>query len=157
MQMGLQNRDKLSSLFLILFSVLVCTGSSGYAIGSLRKPGPGFFPFIGGLILGILSLSHFLLLTARRKKGTERGESVTPGGKWSNIILPLVVLFAYPLLLSVIGFVLTTFLFFVVLLRCVEPVRWPTALKVSVGVTILSYAFFQLWLKVQFPKGIFGI
>ena len=155
--MGLQNKDKLSSVLLFLFSALVCMGAFGYSIGSLHKPGPGFFPFIGGLILGILSLSHFLLLATKRKKETEKAESVTPGGKWRNLILPLVVLFAYPLFLPAIGFVLTTFLFFVALLRFVEPVRWPMALKVSVGVTLLSYALFHLWLKVQFPKGIFGI
>ena len=157
MQMGLRNRDNLSSLFLFLFSVVVCVGSYGYSIGSLHKPGPGFFPLLGGLILGILSASHFLMAATKRRQGEGGRESVGPGKGWKHVVLPLVVLFAYPACLPVTGFALTTFGFMVVLLRSVEPVRWSTVLKLATGVTLLSYGVFQVWLKIQFPTGIFGI
>ena len=156
-KIGLQNKDMLSSLLLFVFSVLVCVGSYRYSIGTLHKPGPGFFPFCGSLILGLLSFLNFLKVTIKRKKGIEEGESVTSGKSWKNIILTLVVLFAYPSFLPVIGFVLTTFLFIVVLLRFVEPKRWSIVLRVAIGVTTISYFIFQYWLKIQFPKGIFGI
>ena len=152
-----QNGDQLSSLLLILFSLFVCIGSYRYSIGTLHKPGPGFFPFWGGLILGLLSFSHFLIVTTKRRKEIRESEPVAPGKRWKNLILPLVVLFAYPSFLPVIGFLLTTFLFIVVLLRFVEPVRWSMILKVAIGVTIVSYFIFQYWLKMQFPPGVFGI
>jgi len=152
-----QSKDKLSSLLLLVFSLFICMGSCRYSIGTLHKPGPGFFPFLGGLILGLLSFSHFLIVTTKRRKEVGKGEPVTPGKRWKNLILPLVVLFAYPSLLPVIGFVLTTFLFIAVLLRFVEPIRWSMVLKVAIGVTIVSYFVFQYWLKMQFPTGVFGI
>jgi putative tricarboxylic transport membrane protein len=156
-KMELRNKDRLSSLLLLLFSLFVCTGSYRYSIGSLHKPGPGFFPFLGGFVLGLLSFSHFLMVTTKRKKEVGRGEPIIPGKRWKNLILPLVVLFAYPSFLPVMGFVLTTFFFIFVLLRFVEPVRWSMVLKVAMGVTIVSYFIFQYWLKMQFPTGVFGI
>ena len=157
MKINLETKDKLSSLLLLIFSVLVCMGSFGYSIGTLHKPGPGFFPFWGGIILGLLSFLNFLRVTIKRKKGTEKGESVTPGKRWKNIILTLVALFAYPSFLPVIGFVPTTFLFIVVLLRFVGFIRWSIVLRMTIGVTIMSYFIFQYWLKMQFPIGILGI
>ncbi len=157
MKVELRNKDKLSSLLLLLFSLFVCIGSYRYSIGSLHKPGPGFFPFLGGLVLGLLSLSHFLMVTTKRREETRKGEPITPGKRWRSLILPLVVLFAYPSFLPVMGFVLTTFFFILVLLRFVGPVRWSMALKVAIGVTIVSYFIFQYWLKMQFPTGVLGI
>jgi putative tricarboxylic transport membrane protein len=156
-KIGLQNKDKLSSLLLVVFSVLVCVGSHQYSIGTLHKPGPGFFPFWGSLVLGLLSFLNFLMVTVKGEKGTGEGESIAPGRRWKKIILTLVVLFAYPSLLPVIGFVPTTFLFIIILLRFVEPLRWSIALRVAIGVTITFYIIFQYWLKIQFPRSVFGI
>lgn len=157
MKIDLENKEKISSLLLLIFSVVVCTGSFGYSIGTLHKPGPGFFPLWGGIILGFLSLLNFLRVTIKRKRVIEEVESVKPGKRWKNIILTLVALFAYPSFLPVIGFVLTTFLFIAILLRFIEPIRWPIVLRVAMGVTIISYFIFQYWLNIQFPKGILGI
>lgn len=153
----LRNRDELSSLLLLLFSLFVCIGSYRYSIGSLHKPGPGFFPLWGGIILGFLSLLNFLRVSTKRKRVTEEVGSLKSKKRWKNITLTLITLFAYPSFLPVIGFVLTTFLFIVVLLRFLEPKRWSIVLRTAVGVTLISYFIFQYWLKIQFPKGIFGI
>ena len=74
-----------------------------------------------------------------------------------NIILTLVVLFAYPLLLGLIGFLPTTFLFLVALLRFVEPKGWGVVLGGAGVGAISSYLIFQYWLKIEFPIGIFGM
>jgi putative tricarboxylic transport membrane protein len=153
----LRNKDELSSLLLLLFSLFVCIGSYRYSIGSLHKPGPGFFPLWGGIILGFLSLLNLLRVSVKRKRVTEEVGSLKSKKRWKNITLTLITLFAYPSFLPLIGFVLTTFLFIVVLLRFLEPKGWSIVLRTAVGVTIISYFIFQYWLKIQFPKGIFGI
>jgi hypothetical protein len=39
----------------------------------------------------------------------------------------------------------------------VEPQRWVVAIGGSALASIASYIIFEVWLKTQLPKGIFGI
>lgn len=126
-------------------------------MGTLQQPGPGFFPFLAGTILGILSVLNLLKAIAKKEPGKEDLEKLGPGKKWKNISLTLAILFAYPLMLRLMGFAFSTFILFVVLLRFIEPLRWSIVLRVAGGVAILTFLIFQYFLKIQFPKGIFGI
>jgi hypothetical protein len=74
-----------------------------------------------------------------------------PGGpNWFGRSAP----FFYYLFLEVLGYILTTFILMVLLLKAVESTRWRTVLLEAFVATFASYALFQLWLKVQLPKGI---
>ena len=82
MKIDFENRDKLSSLLLLVFSGLVCVGSCRYSIGTLHKPGPGFFPFWGGVILGGLSFVNLLGVARKRKDVAEKAKPVKPERRW---------------------------------------------------------------------------
>jgi hypothetical protein len=62
--------------------------------------------------------------------------------------------FFYDLFLEVLGYIPTTFILMVLLLKAVESTRWRTVLLESFMAAFASYALFQWWLKVQLPKGI---
>jgi len=72
-----------------------------------------------------------------------------------SFLFTLLALFAYAFLLEPLGFYLTTFMFLFILFKFTEPKSWMIPL-IFAGVTvILSYLVFSIWLKCQFPMGIF--
>jgi putative tricarboxylic transport membrane protein len=152
-----ERKEQLASLLLIVFSAGICLMTSQLGIGSLHKPGSGFFPFWGAAVLGLLSLANFLVATRERRRAVEKIKSREEGIRWKNLFLTFSFLLVYPFLLDTLGFLLSTFLFFFLLLRFIEPRRWPVVLGLSASVAILAFLIFQYWLRMQFPSGIFGI
>lgn len=150
-------KEQISSIFFLLFSVFICFFSYKLSIGSIKNPGAGFFPFYLGIILGLLSINNFAKAIAQTKKAVETIMTLDTDINWKNIIFTVVVLFSYPLLLDILGFLLSTFLFTVLFLRFINPQRWLVVLGMGGAVAIIFYFVFQYWLKIQFPSGIFGV
>ncbi|MFH1672835.1 MAG: tripartite tricarboxylate transporter TctB family protein [Pseudomonadota bacterium] len=150
-------KEQISSMFLLLFSVFICFFSYKLSIGSIHNPGGGFFPFYLGIILSLLSIKNFTKAIAQRKIAIKTIKTPDTGINWKNIIFTVVVLFSYPLLLGILGFPISTFLFTALFLRFVEPQRWSVVLGTGGAVTIVFYFVFQYWLKIQFPSGILGV
>lgn len=151
----MEHRDRISSLILLVFSFLVCVESYRLpvGIGSWHDPGPGFFPFWAGVIMGVLSFLAYL--KALRTKGEDIGPWYSQE-KWKKVLWILVILVAYAFVLERVGFVVSTFLLLFVLFRVVETQRWGLAIGGSLAVTILSYGIFDRWLRLQLPKGFWG-
>jgi len=148
-----RRKDQLSSLFWLVLAIIFCVASIRLSLGTLHQPGSGFFPFLGGSVLGLLSLVNFL----KTLKGeTSEAESPKPSIRWRNILVVLAILFSFPFLLELIGFAPTTFLFFVLLLRVIEPQRWAVVLGGSASATVLLYFVLEFWLKIHFPGGFLG-
>jgi hypothetical protein len=150
-------KEKISSLFLLLFSAFICFFSYQLSIGSLKSPSGGFFPFYLGIILGLLSIHNFIKAMAKTKKEARAIKTSDDGIHWKNIILTVVVLFLYPLLLGTLGFPISTFIFTAFFLRFIGLQRWWIVLGTGGIVAIICYFVFYYWLKIQFPPGIFGV
>jgi len=142
--------DRWTGLFFILFSLYVCFESWRLGVGSFFRPGAGFFPFYSSLLLGLLSL--ILGLLAFRGK-VEKAESWTDVGNTVTVSLALV---GFALLLTWLGFVITTFLFILFLLRAVERRAWLLSASAALFISAAFYVVFGLWLKAQLPAGILG-
>jgi len=144
------SRDLASSLFWLAIAIFFSLeGFINLKLGSLRSPGPGFFPFWGGVVLGLLSL--VLLLSSLKNMGT-LSLSVL---KSSKLLLVTGALLAYLLLLETFGFMTITFLFLFLLFR-IEYRGWVFSAVTALIGAVSSYALFQLWLKTQLPAGPFG-
>jgi len=133
---------------------LICLGSVKMGIGKLSEPGPGLMPFGGGILLGILSLADLLLRNSSRIKGDEIGFK---GVRWGRLFLSIAPLFAFTLLLPILGYLITTFLVMLSLYKCIEPQKWWVALSAALLSTILTYLLFGVALKTFFPEGIFSL
>ena len=146
----------MSGLFWVLLGVAICIDSVQLKLGGLHKPGPGFMPFMAGSFLILLGL---ILTGSTISKGFEKGETRAKEAwaivNWKSVLLTLSGLFAYALLLEPIGFYPTAFLFLLFLFKLTEPRRWLMPAGLAGISVILSYLIFSLWLKVQFPVGIF--
>jgi hypothetical protein len=120
-------------------------------VGGLARPGPGFFPLLAGIALGLLSLG--LVVEAMLRRGDRGGLA----GRGQALVKPFSVIAAlvvYALLLEQAGYLLSTVALLAVLLAF-ERQRWPLVIAVSVGGTLVSYWLFALRLAVPLPRGLF--
>ncbi len=150
-----REKDRISALFWVVVAIGICFGSVRLSLGGLHKPGPGFFPFLVGSILGILSFLIFLQ-SFKALPGDEK-RAFWPNPKRSlKMTYILIALILYALGMDYLGFLFSTLLFLGFLLRAIEPQRWSVALSGSILGTILFYGVFKYWLDIPFPTGILG-
>jgi hypothetical protein len=71
-------------------------------------------------------------------------------------VVALLALFGYIVLLEATGFVITTFIFLVVLFKIKERRRWVMPLILSFSTVGVSYLIFSVWLRLDFPRGPLG-
>jgi len=75
---------------------------------------------------------------------------------WKRIVSTFLALVAYNLILSLLGFALTTFFFLAFLLRFIFPQTWRRTLGVAFLGSVVAHLIFVRFLETQLPKGIFG-
>ena len=146
--------DQISSLIMLLISAYICIESLRLPLGSWRNPGAGFLPLGSGFSLGILSIIAYL--QARFRSGDRARGSWHSKERRKSLLAILAVLVGYSLILDYLGFLVSTFLLLLLLFRLVEPQKWAVAVGGSALASLASYAVFEVWLKTQLPKGIFG-
>ncbi len=85
------------------------------------------------------------------------GQAEEEGGRsWKKIIYVLGVLLVYAFFFSILGYLLSTFLFLLLLKPVIEK-KWSFVLAGALLVTLVSYFVFDVLLKAQLPRGIWGI
>ena len=139
--------------FWMLLAIFEVCLSLKLNLGSLKYPGPGFFPIIIGVVL--LFLSSLLLIMAARGKKTPHYNQFPPfpGKVW----LICALMFVYSFLLEFFGYIASTTLLLFYLFKYPASKKWGEAILMSAIVVILTYYFFGVLLDAQFPKGIFKI
>ena len=149
------DREKISSLAWLALAAYICVETiRRLPLGSWHDPGAGFWPVGAGLVLG--GLSTLNLVGAFRKKSEE--QKAPPKGKkrWKNLVFVLVTLLVYAASVETVGFLMGTFVLLVVLFRAVEPQRWIVAIGGSALISFATYMIFEIWLRSQLPRGIWG-
>ncbi len=152
------SKEEGSSLVWLGLAILICGGSLQLSLGSFHNPGPGFLPFIAGSIVGILAGVNYF---QARRRASPKQETRRP--LWTNtqgfkkMIFTTAALLAYALGMEYLGFLVSTFIFLVFLLRMIEPQRWSLVIFESLVASGASYLIFEIWLKAQLPKGVFQI
>jgi uncharacterized membrane protein YbhN (UPF0104 family) len=104
--------------------------------------------------LGLI-LAGSTILKSLEKEETPKGKDVWINMNWKMFLFSLSALLAYALLLEPIGFYPIAFLFLFFLFKLTEPRKWLTPAGLAAISVILCYLIFSVWLKVQFPIGIF--
>jgi hypothetical protein len=79
-----------------------------------------------------------------------------PPGGLRRLVTVIIALFAYTLVLTWLGFAVSTFLLMTVLLRAVQAPPWPIALGGSAAIAVLAHLLFKTWLGVRLPPGPWG-
>jgi|YelNatPaOPRAMG01_1025707.scaffolds.fasta_scaffold127381_2 hypothetical protein len=150
----MKNNDQRSSLFWFAVGLAVAAASGKYGLGTPSAPGPGFLPFLTGLVMmGLAALVFFQQAGGRVKNGLTDLWS-TKG--WTAVVMVMGALVLYTLLLRTLGFLLDTFWLLAFLLRVMEPRSWGKTLIGAALASGGSYIIFQVWLQAQLPAGFLG-
>ena len=150
-----RERDRISALFCLTIAIGICIGSVSLSLGEVHQPGPGFFSFLTGAILGSLSLTVFL--KSFKDLPGEENKALLPNRKIAKkMSYVFIALTLYTVGMNYLGFFFSTLVFLGFLLRGIEPQRWFVVLTCSILGTISFYGVFQYWLDVQLPTGILG-
>jgi len=148
------HRNFNSSIVLLGIAIAIFVETRKLPIGSFRAPQMGFFPFILGIMLTIFSL--LLLWQTIKEKGRGRSHTSVRSGNWKGIGLTLGALFAYAFLLECLGYILSTFLLIVFLLRVIGAQKWWVVISGALLSSLASFLIFDLLLDVPLPAGILG-
>ncbi len=147
--------DIYCGVFWLVMALFVCVISLlRFGMGSFGYPGPGFFPFLVGLLLFFLSIG--MIGTALKEKLKGRDFNQWPP-LHKSVTITLLALFAYAFSLEALGYIVGSFLLFIYLFRFPSGKRWWVSVVLSILVVAITYYFFGVLLHAQFPKGIFNI
>lgn len=118
--------------------------SAGYGLGSLRKPGPGLWPFVVSLLIAALAVA--LLAVGRRLEDSEvfTRASVLPA-------VGVVTFLALGALMPLVGFEIPSLLLCVVWLRFLGGESWRSTVVVSVATVAAFYLLFLYGLRIPLP------
>ena len=116
----------------------------GYGLGSLRRPGPGLWPFAVSVLIALLAI--MLLVVGRHlddaEKFTRASLLVLAGGA---------TFVGLGLLLPTLGFEIPAILLGIVWLRFLGGESWRSTIVISVATTAAFYVLFLYALKIPLP------
>jgi putative tricarboxylic transport membrane protein len=145
--------ERLAAAVLLAFGLAGAVEAGRLTIGDPAHPGPGFFPFWLALLLCLVAVA--LLLRPASAKAPPTPATALPLAR-GKAVLALAASVVYAFALEPLGFLLTTFLFLVVLLRAVERRPWISSVTLAAATAVASHVVFKVWLAVQLPAGPWG-
>jgi putative tricarboxylic transport membrane protein len=151
----MKRADVTVALVLIGLAAFILLEAGKLSFGTMRVPRTAFFPVILATLLLFLSL--ILLGQALRGAPTGRGPERIETEGWFRIGATLATLVGFALALERLGFLLSTFLLMVLLLRAIEPQAWPKVIAVALVTSLVVYAIFGWLLGIPLPAGVLGI
>ena len=139
-----------AGLCFAVIGILFMIGAVKLRVGVPTEPRPGFFPFIDGIILIVLSTLFLIQVFSGRI-----GESHA-FGKMGGPILVVLTLILYVATLETLGYVITTTILSAVVLKVMETKPWILVL-VSLILAVVSYLLFDRLLGVTLPRGLLAV
>lgn len=143
--------DILASLFFAFIGMGVMLKAIQLRIGTATEPQPGFFPFLGGITITILS--GILLVQAWRGKSA----GAQSFGNLRRPSLLILGLFFYIFLFNPLGYIISTTLLAAIVLYILETRPWWVLAGVSLSLSIGTFLLFDRLLSMSLPKGILAI
>jgi putative tricarboxylic transport membrane protein len=152
----LKNLDKWSALFFLGLGLAVLAHGIRLRLTVEHDVGPGLLPFVVGGILILLSMI-LLFGSVMGEEATEPTRSFwsNPHG-WKFVFLTLFAAALFPVCLNYLGFILSIFLFLFFLFTFIARLKWWVAGIGGVSTALVAYLIFELWLKANLPRGVFG-
>ena len=142
--------------FWLALGGFICFVAGRTGIGVVKEPGPGFIALAAGVFMAgvgaIMVLTGFVAESPVSHKA--HPAPLLSSGSRARVLYTLGLLFAYAILLGLLGHILTTVLVMWGLLFDWGKKNFVVSLILSALVTGISYLFFEKLLMVQFPRGI---
>ena len=141
-------RDFWSGMLFIIVGLAFAAGAlMNYTFGSSARPGPGYFPFGLGLVLGILGgLITFKALTIEVEGGDLIGAVA-----WRPLLVIVLALVVFGLCLPRLGLVISLPLLVVMASAAGDEFAWKDVILNAVVLTLGSYLIFIKGLSLVLP------
>jgi hypothetical protein len=139
--------ESIGGLFWAAVGIFFAYGAVRLKLGTFRNPGPGFIPLGMALLLILFSL---FTLTKGLTRPVEQGAPIP----WKRPALVVGSVLLYGLLLSLIGFLLSTFVLMTLLFGLLisgRPRRWLCATLCALATALGAWLVFSVLLRVPFP------
>jgi putative tricarboxylic transport membrane protein len=134
--------------FLTIGGVVMWEGID-LGVGRLRQPGAGFS--LVGLGGALIALSLLVAIQGLADRGAS--PVLFRDTRWGRVLATVIALVTYAAVLPLIGFLAATPILLLVLLRAIDPVRWPIAGAIAVSASGITWYVIQKWLAIQLPAG----
>ncbi len=150
----MRRADAIAGAALLALAVAFSAGAlNHYSYWGENGPGPAFLPFWLGVVMALLAC---LLLVGALRSGASDAAWLPGGAGLRRLGMVLGATVLLVALLNVVGMVLGTFAFLVVLARFLDRTPWPTTLAVAAAVAGVNFLVFTRWLKVPMPISLLG-
>jgi hypothetical protein len=150
---------------------ILCLVLGGSVIGdTLRYPdvqgqgfgqGPGFYPQVLAVTLILLGVLCLFQIFRRSKGGTgdQADQTDAPGIRYSNVILLLILSVILIACINILGFFIAGFLLTFLTVRLIRRAAWGKFLlpdlAFSVGIIILVYLVFEVFVGIDLPGSVY--
>ncbi len=142
-------------LALLIVGAIITIESLRLGVGEIHHPSAGFLPFFTGA--GLSLAAAFALVKnvlIKRRKGDEEGKVGNQSFVFAAIII--VALGLYVVILPWLGYLVSTFILFLILFKTTGFRKWSFIVLASFLTVLSSYLVFAYGLNMRFPKGLLG-
>jgi putative tricarboxylic transport membrane protein len=123
-------------------------------MGSINDPGSGYVLVYAGLLMILFSA---IMLYSAVKDGGPTFLSLWKDVLWTKPLIVIALLIAFTLAFETLGFLISTIILLIVLLRVIDPVPWVRAISIAVIVPLVCWYVLVKLLLIQLPSGVFQI
>ena len=139
-------KDFWAGLMFIAFGAFFGGFGSRYAFGNAAQMGPGYFPTVLGVVMGLLGL-----MVTIKSVGAGAAEEQVARFDWRTLGLVLGSVVLFGLLLVPLGLVLSLFVLVVISSLASHEFAWRATLVNAVVLIAMCLGVFVWGLKLQFP------
>ena len=150
----LNNSELWGGLIGLALGIFVIWSGLKLKLGSINDPGSGYVLFYTGLLMCAFAVS---IIGAAVTEGGPPFASRWEGARWTKPLVIIACLTAFSFALDQLGFLLSAIPLMVLLLRVIDPVRWPLAVPLAVLAPLGVWWVLKRLLLIQLPSGIFEI
>ena len=152
--MRVDNTELWSGILGLGLSAFVIWSGYDLGVGSVNDPGSGYIMLYTGLLMLLFAV---IILYGAVSEGGPTFRSLWQNVLWTKPLLVIALLVAFGLLFETLGFLISTPLLLLALLRVIDPVRWQIAIPIAIIVPFFCWYMLVKQLLIQLPHGVFGI
>lgn len=149
--------DLISSLVFLVCGVFIAISALRIHIGTIGDPGPGLFPLITGILMGVIAGGMFI---KSYLQSASAGQEPLGADKklWHNkSVTTVVIMFLYAIAIDWLGFLTVTLVGLFILYKAVGNLSLKVSLGGAIVTAVIAYLLFKVWLNVQLPAGPLGV
>ena len=138
--------------FWLMLSFFLSIQSYRLGLNTVNRPGPGFFPFIATIGIGLIAA--FRLINNIRNRPPDNHSESGIAGEARLVLCVIAGMTAFAFLLDLLGFLFCTFLLVAFYLKAIAARSWLVTISFAVAVALASHFFFDVLLKADLPRGL---